>query len=69
MKVEDGEKVEGERRASDNGVLETPPEPQEEGEGEGEVVENGGGEGEFYDRSKSFFDNISCELSAAGSNR
>ena len=69
MKVDDGEKVEGERRASDNGVQEAPPEPPEEGELENETVENGGGEGEFYDRSKSFFDSISCELSAGGSNR
>ena len=31
--------------------------------------EDGGAEGDYYDKSKSFFDNISCESSTPGANQ
>ena len=69
VKVEDGGMVEGERRALENSPPETLPPPEEEEGRENDMLENGSREGEFYDKSKSFFDNISCELNTAGNER
>lgn len=69
VRVEDGGVVEGERRVSENSPPETLPQPEEEEGRENDMLENGSREGEFYDKSKSFFDNISCELNTAGNDR
>ena len=69
-KLKIGERKEPRRSSGEE--REGSPEVEEvEEEEEGEIVEeNGGGEGEeFYDKSKSFFDNISCEANTQRGNR
>ena len=34
-----------------------------------EGIEDGGADGDYYDKSKSFFDNITCESGGSGSNQ
>ena len=75
-KVEVEGEEEGEREGGGGGGGEGEGERGGEGEkerkeGEEGLLVNGGGdqETEYYDKSKSFFDNISCEANTSGSNR
>ena len=56
--------VEGEEVSNGNGTAEGLDEVGVE-----EIPADGGSEGEFYDKSKSFFDSISCESNKAGAGR